>query len=226
MKKLLVIISIGFSLFGCKDIKSKQKEIQQKVEFNQNLRDELSKMAVIDQLAAANAYPPESYSNLTLKEWKSFKDSIYRAHGQRLKEIVNIHGFLGFDKVGKEGSHNFWLMVQHSDHDPAFQLEVLDKMKVQVDNKNANPELYGFLVDRVNLNLGKPQIYGTQVDYNLELAQAFPKHLADSANVNKRRKSIGLESLEDYLNQMSIMHYKMNEQRYIDKGITKPKLYK
>lgn len=220
MKKVLVILSIGFLLFGCKE-----KQPTQKVELNQNLIDELSKMAVTDQLAAANAYPPESHSNLTLEEWKAFKDSIYKAHEQRLKEMVDIYGFVGFDLAGKEGSHNFWLMIQHADHDPAFQLEVLEKMKVQVDNNNADPRNYGFLVDRVNLNLGKPQVYGTQVNYNLELAQAFPKHLKDSANVNERRKSIGLEPLEDYLNQMSIMHYEMNEQRYLDKGIIEPKLY-
>lgn len=99
-------------------------------------------------------------------------------------------------------------------------------MKIEVGRGNADPSLYGLLVDRVALNTGHEQIYGTQVAYNLETAQAYRKKLANSATVNKRRKSIGLESIEDYLNNMSKMHFEMNKQVYLDKGVTAPKLYK
>lgn len=58
-------------------------------------------------------------------QWESFKDSIFTTHQIRLKEIFDQYGFAGFDLVGKEGSSNFWLMVQHSDHNPDFQKEKL-----------------------------------------------------------------------------------------------------
>ena len=51
--------------------------------------------------------------------------------------------------------------------------------------------------------------------------QAYPRKLADSIKVNERRKSIGLEPIEEYLNKMTEMHFEMNKQNYLNKGITK-----
>ena len=140
--------------------------------------------------------------------------------------IFKKNGFIGIDMAGDEGSMNFWLMVQHSDHNPDFQKEVLEKMKIEVDKGNADPSNYGLLVDRVKLNKGQAQVYGTQVRYNMHTGQAYPKKLADSITVNERRKSIGLEQIEIYLNEMSKMHFEMNKEGYIKIGITEPKLYK
>jgi hypothetical protein len=36
--------------------------------------------------------------------------------------------------------------------------------------------------------------------------QAFPKNLVDPENVNKRRKEIGLQPIEEYLNMMTLMN--------------------
>lgn len=116
-------------------------------------------------------------------------------------------------------------MVQHSDHNPDFQKEVLEKMKIEVAKKNADSRNYGLLVDRVNLNNNQPQVYGTQVDYDLEICQAYPRNLADSATVNQRRKEIGLQPLEEYLNEMTLMNFEMNKEYYAKKGVTEPKLY-
>ncbi|WP_394747433.1 DUF6624 domain-containing protein [Spongiimicrobium salis] len=223
--------SIGFAiivllLMGCKDQPKATKTAATKATFNQELADELKKMTVVDQLAAWNAYPPETHQHLSLEEWNAFKDSVYRTHQKRLQEIFNEFGFAGYDLVGEEGSLNFWLMTQHSDHNPDFQQQILEKMKIEVDKGNASSSNYALLVDRVQLNTGKPQIYGTQVDYNFDIAQAFPKNLADSTKVNERRKSVGLEPIEQYLNDMSRSNFEMNKQLYLDKGITEPTLYK
>tara|TARA_R110000765_G_scaffold7655_1_gene24968 strand:- start:193 stop:828 length:636 start_codon:yes stop_codon:yes gene_type:complete len=209
-------------MLGCKHKTPESNEVS----FNQDLADELQTMSVIDQIAANNAFPPSNYSSLSQEEWEVFKDSVYRTNQKRAKEIFDTYGFVGFDLAGKEGSKNFWLIVQHSDHNPKFQNEVLEKMKVQVDIKNAESRKYGLLVDRMNLNTGKAQIYGTQVTYNMNTGQAYPKKLADSTNVNKRRKSIGLEPIEIYLNDMSEMHFEMNKENYLKKGVTEPYLYK
>ena len=223
MKKLLGILIIGFSLFGCKENSSEKKEIKQKIEFNQDLADELKEMAEVDQIAAY--IPQGEYKKMSNEEWNSFKDSVFTTHQKRLKQIFDKYGFIGFDLAGEEGSRNFWLMVQHSDHNPNFQKEVLERMKIEVDKGNAIPSNYGLLVDRVNLNTGEKQIYGTQVTYNMETGQAYPKPLEDSLNVNARRISIGLEPIEEYLNGMTEMHFEMNKDNYLKKGVTEPKLY-
>lgn len=224
MKILFKILLIGFLLIGCKEKTTIKKESLEKKEFNQELVNELKRMAKIDQIAAY--IPQGKYKKLSAQEWNLFKDSVFTTHQKRIKEIFNKNGFVGFDLAGKEGSSNFWLLVQHSDHDPEFQKEVLKKMKIEVDKGNAQASSYGLLVDRVKLNTGEKQIYGTQVAYNLKTGQAYPRKLADSATVNSRRKSIGLEPIEVYLNKMSEMHFEMNKEGYIKIGITKPKLYK
>jgi hypothetical protein len=52
--------------------------------------------------------------------------------------------------AGKEGLRIFFLMVQYSNDNPAFQSRVFEKMKIEVDESS-----YGLLVDQVNLNTGK-----------------------------------------------------------------------
>jgi hypothetical protein len=223
MNKIIGLILVGLLILGCKENKSKQEITEKKIDFNKDLANELERMAEVDLIASY--IPQGKYKELTNEQWNTFKDSVFTTHQIRLKEIFDKYGFVGFDLAGEEGSQNFWIMVQHSDHNPDFQKDVLEKMKIEVEKGNAKPSNYGLLVDRVNLNTGMAQIYGTQVDYNFDIAQAFPKKLADSANVNERRKSIGLEPIEEYLNQMTLMNFEMNKRFYLDKGITEPKLY-
>ena len=212
-------------MFGCKEKTTVDKKIEHKTVLNKDLAEELKSMAAIDQIAANNAFPPSDYTHLSQEQWETFKDSVYRKNQKRTKEILDKYGFVGYDIVGKQGSFNFWLIVQHSDHNPEFQTEVLEKMKVEVDRKNAESRNYGLLVDRVKLNLGQGQVYGTQVTYNKHTGQAYPRKLIDSVNVNERRKAVGLEPLEIYLNEMSEMHFEMNKTNMLKRGITEPKLY-
>ncbi|WP_350290662.1 DUF6624 domain-containing protein [uncultured Croceitalea sp.] len=221
MKALLKTVLVGFLLLGCQQVK--KEKLEQKVVFNQDLANELNKMVKVDQIAAY--IPQGKYEQMTKEQWNAFKDSVFTTHQKRLEQLFDQYGFMGFDLVGEKGSQNFWLMVQHSDHNPDFQKEVLRKMKIAMDNKNAKPSNYGLLVDRVRINTGKKQVFGTQVTYNTEIGQAYPKELEDSINVNQRRKSIGLESIEEYLNNMTKMHFEMNKAYYEEKGITEPKLY-
>ena len=223
MYKIYIIFFLGTLLIGCKEKVKEEVVDAPKVEFNQVLADEFLRMVGVDQIAAG--VPSGKYKQLPLEEWKKFKDSVFRTHEKRMQKIFNNNGFAGYDLVGEEGSRSFFLMVQHSDHNPEFQSRVLEKMKLEVDKNNANSSSYGLLVDRVNLNTGKAQIYGTQVTYNMNTGQAYPRKLADSINVNERRKSIGLEPIEVYLNDMSEMHFEMNKENYLNKGITKPYLY-
>lgn len=189
---------------------------------NQPLADSLDAWATLDQTAAG--FNQERWKNVTREERTRYCDSVFALNEKRLTEVMNKYGFPGFDLVGEKGSSHFWLITQHCDKDVAFQQRVLDSMKVAVANHNANPQNYAYLADRVLINTGKKQLYGTQVTYNTDSCQAIPKPLADSLTVNTRRGAIGLESIEAYLNTMSTMHFEMNKAGYKGRGIHKPKL--
>ena len=223
MNKIYGILILAILIIGCKEDKQQKQLTSNQTKFNQELAKELRRIAEIDQIAAY--IPQGEYKKLTQEEWNEFKDSVFTTHQKRIEEIFNEYGFVGYDLVGEKGSQDFWLVVQHSDHNPEFQKKVLEKMKQEVEQGNADSKSYALLVDRVKLNTGQRQIYGTQVDYNFKLAQAYPKKLADSLNVNQRRKSVGLEPIEVYLNRMSEMHFEMNKEGYIENGINQPKLY-
>jgi len=212
---LFFVLFTGLSLVKC-------KQATNEIGFNQVLADELRSMAATDQVAAY--IPQGKYKELTREQWQSFKDSVFTTHKLRLEQIFEEYGYPGYNLVGEEGSNHFWLMVQHCDHDIDFQSKVLEKLKIEVANNNASGANYGLLTDRVNINKGEKQIYGTQVTYT-ERGQAYPKSLLDSANVNRRRAEVGLESLEEYLNQMTLMHFEMNKEYLKNKGITEPRLY-
>jgi hypothetical protein len=223
MNKIYVLLLIGLSIIACKEKTVEKKLVEEKVEFNQNLTDELKRMEKVDQIAAY--IPQGEYTKMSKNEWKSFKDSVFTTHQKRIAEIFNEFGFVGYDLAGKDSSDNFWIIVQHSDHLPKFQQKVLEEMKKQVDKENATPEYYGYLVDRVNINIGKPQVYGTQFDYN-QFGQAFPKNTTDTTGINNRRISLGLTPMIERMNEMTLVHFQMNKEYFAKKGITAPKLYK
>lgn len=196
---------------------------EQSLGSNKALADSLHTMVVTDQIAAN--VRTGKYKDWSQEAWQAFKDSVFGTHQKILENIFNRYGFPGYDLVGKAGSQDYWLMVQHCDKWPAFQEKVLTAMKPHVLKGNANPSNYAYLVDRVMLNTGRQQVYGSQVTYNLDSCQALPKPLQDSLTVNVRRKEMGLEPIEVYLNTMGSMHFEMNKDFYVKKGITKPKLY-
>jgi hypothetical protein len=221
MKRLSLFLIAGLLVLNCSQTFSQNKKNGRKIEFNQELADELKSMMAIDQIAAG--IPQGKYKDWTMLN--NFKDSVFTAHKKRLEEIFEKFGYPGYSLVGEKSAQDFWGMVQHCDSDPAFQSRVLEKLKIEVDNKNASGRCYGLLTDRVKINNGEKQIYGTQVIYN-SLGQAYPKSLADSVNVNKRRAEVGLEPIEEYLNVMTQMNFEMNKEYLKSMGITKPTFYK
>ena len=53
--------------------------------------------------------------------------------------------------------------------------------------------------DRVLLKHGKKQLYGSQIEYDTLTDKYIVSPIEDEPNVNKRRASVGLGPLEDYV---------------------------
>jgi hypothetical protein len=223
MNRIFIVCVLSLIVCNYQKVYSQIDTSLQNKGINQVLFDELKGMVEIDQLAANNAFPPEKYKHLTQNNWEELKDSIFRTHKVRLEKILNDFGYPGYSLVGKVGENDFWLMVQHCDFDVDFQLKVLRKLEIEVKNKNGGN--FAFLTDRVKINTGDKQIFGTQLKYN-SIGQAYPVNLSDSVNVDKRRAEVGLEPIKIYLNMMTEMHFEMNKDYYMEKGIKTPILYK
>ena len=56
-----------------------------------------------------------------------------------LKEVVAEVGWPGQTMVGEDGAHAAWLLAQHADQDPAFQLRCLELLTQAVASGEAAP---------------------------------------------------------------------------------------
>ncbi|MEO1512186.1 MAG: DUF6624 domain-containing protein, partial [Planctomycetota bacterium] len=94
-----------------------------------------------------------------------------------------------------------------------------------VASGNASGRNLAYLTDRVLINTGRPQRYGTQVQYEHAIGRAYPKELEDAAAVDHRRAAVGLEPLWEYMNDMSGLYYRMNTALLNARGIEAPYRY-
>ncbi|MEM7573398.1 MAG: DUF6624 domain-containing protein [Bacteroidota bacterium] len=183
---------------------------------------EIEQMYLVDQ--AVQSAHKAGESARTRDSLYTAQDSIFRAHTPKLERILLAHGFPSFDLVGPDISKKYWILVQHCDHAPEFQIEVLGKMKVALDSKQANPSDYAYLTDRVAMNADQPLVYGTQLQYSEDF-WVSPLPTRDSTLLDERRRAMGLESIETYLNEVMKMHFEMNEAVYIERGMDGPNRY-
>ena len=115
------------------------------------------------------------------------------------KEIFKTYGFIDTIRFGKDCSNNFWVLMQHSDKDIKFQKEYLKLFKKNI-NKGIKKN-YAYLMDRVQINTGKKQLYGTQINIieGIDGKIIEPKPTRCRKKLNIRRKKMGLNSIEDYI---------------------------
>lgn len=152
------------------------------------------------------------------------KDAQQDRYGERCKQLFEQFGYLGADRVGTDAADAFWLLVQHADRDPGFQDRVVDAMKPVVARGDARPNNLAYLTDRVRTNTGRPQVYGTQVDYDGKTGRILPKALEAPGQVDERRKAVGMEPLWEYVNSMTELHFQMNQKQLKKQGVEAPPL--
>lgn len=114
-----------------------------------------------------------------------------------LEEVVAKHGWPGKRLVGDDGANAMWLLVQHSDTDPAFQKLCLGLMEPLVVSGEVSAIDYAYLWDRVAVAEKRPQRYGTQFGETRE-----PRPIEDEAHVDDRRRALGLPTMASYRKAM------------------------
>ena len=135
----------------------------------------------------------------------------------KVKTILDKYGWLGADSIGKKGNYTLFLVIQHGDQ--TTQEKYLPMLKEAVKNGRAKGSNLALLEDRVLLGQGKMQIYGSQIGMDNETQLYYVSPLEDPDNVDKRRASVGLEPLADYVKGWQIIwnieQYKKDLPKYI-----------
>jgi hypothetical protein len=126
----------------------------------------------------------------------------------RMKEIVDKYGWPGKSLVGVDGANAAWLLVQHADQDRTFQKKCLELVNAAFKQGEATGQQLAYLTDRVLVGEGKKQIYGSQ--FQQKDGKLLPSPIEDEANVDKRRKEVGLNSLAEYARQLAETYQSKN----------------
>jgi hypothetical protein len=146
----------------------------------------------------------KNIAGLSAKSLSQQSQLITNSNLNSVKTIFQKRGFLNYDKVGKIHSDRFVYLLEYCSSDPQFQLEVLESMKVEIERNNASPLLYAVLLDRVLVNLKRPQVYGTQVNLNYNETTYEPiKPIVEIEKLDERRKTVGLPPMAESIAELN-----------------------
>ena len=203
----LIFLSILITLFGCgSDISEKSVKI---VNY-ELLTNELDSILILDQkyryeMEQMTWNTPE-WSELYIKQAKIDSSNVIG-----IVEIINeIDGYPGKSLVGKPASKSAFYVLQHASD--SIQELYYEMIIEAAKNSELDKGLAAKYQDRYLMHKGEPQIFGTQVRTEFETDSitgeqnevTFVWPIADTANIDSLRMSVGLENLEEYLSNFGV----------------------
>jgi hypothetical protein len=148
---------------------------------------------------ARKAFGRALRSGLPVDSLKAAMAQTDKQHSAKLKDLVASYGFPDAGKVGMEATHAFWVLAMHQDDDTDFQNEVLNWMRDAVKRKDVLTRDLAYFEDRMAVNSGRCQVYGTQVDYDEKRRKYVSFPICDMKKVNRLRKKMKLMPLAEQL---------------------------
>ncbi len=130
----------------------------------------------------------------------------------KLEQLIRERGWPVFSRVGEDAAYAAGNVVNHSDLET--RQRYLPMLKDVCERGEGDWSRYAHIFDRTELELGRKQVYGTQMELNEDLGRFEPQPLLDPENVDERRAKLGLEPLADQLKRF-------NEHVLRDFGISK-----
>lgn len=123
---------------------------------------------------------------------KMVQREVFVRHADRLRVLLDEHGWLTREKVGAEAARAAWIVAQHADTQLDVQRLAVRLLAEAVGRGAAEPRELAFLQDRVAVNEGRPQRYGTQV---ADVVDGRPVlwPCSEPDDLDRRRATVGIE---------------------------------
>ncbi len=122
--------------------------------------------------------------------------AIHRRNNARMTEIVAAVDWPGRTLVGDDGCRAAGFIVQHAILDPDLQRRCLPLLEMAVAADEAFLFMVAFLTDRVLMEQGQPQRYGTQHVGGPD-GTLIPWPIDEPDTIDVRRIAMGLEPLDE-----------------------------
>jgi hypothetical protein len=126
--------------------------------------------------------------------------AVHRKNSARMSEILEQYGWPGRGLAGEDGCEAAWKIVQHAILDPALQRRGLEFLRSAVAAGEAPAWQMAMLTDRVLMQEGKPQWYGSILvagEHGLT-----PWDIAEPQAVDARRYDVGLPPLREHMQRL------------------------
>ncbi len=110
--------------------------------------------------------------------------------------IIEKCGITSLKELSRIHQSAIWLGLQHSNN--KYRKKYFPLIEEAVNNGDLSKQQYALMKDRILMDDGKHQLYGSQIEngklYKLEAPES----------VNERRKEMEMEPLEEYLKKFNI----------------------
>ena len=109
----------------------------------------------------------------------------------QLEQLIDKYGWPKLSTVGEEAAYAAGNVVNHSDL--AIRQRYLPLLEETCEAGEADWSRYAHILDRTELELGNPQVYGTQMEMNEATGMFEPRPIvdADAGRCTSRRKRHG-----------------------------------
>lgn len=172
-----------------------------------DVRTELERMMEEDQKFRTRVQAVEEKYGQNSKElaalWKEQTETDNRLL-KRLEEIIKQYGWPARSLVGAEASLAAFLIIQHADYE--YQKKYFPLIKEAVEKGEIERGHVALLEDRILMREGKKQVYGSQLSRNEKTGKYEMWPVEDEENLDKRRSSVGLEPIAEYLKRFGVTY--------------------
>lgn len=117
---------------------------------------------------------------------------VFVRHADRLKDLLEVHGWPTADIVGPEAARGAWLIAQHADTQLDVQRLAVGLLREATLAGTAHRRELAFLEDRLAVNEGRYQVYGTQIADVVDGKPVLWPCL-DLDRLDERRAEVGIE---------------------------------
>ncbi|MFB9865315.1 DUF6624 domain-containing protein [Rufibacter immobilis] len=186
-----------------KDLETRLAKVE--ANYDKPLKAQLEKIYVTDQQYRGMIDSVQKKFGMQSEQMKDLWTKINAQDEENKKQVVAIlekRGWPGKSLVGQQASQAVFLVIQHADK--ATMEKYLPLLREAAAKGEASKSSLALMEDRVRMNQGLPQLYGSQLRMNPQTQKPELYQVEDEANLDKRRAEMGLEPIKEYLKRFNL----------------------
>lgn len=137
------------------------------------------------------------FSTPTIYPVLAMEEKNHKENTEKLLELLDKYGWPTASQVTEYAAAGAALIINHTNHE--IRAKYFPLLEQAFKEGEAQPLRYAKMKDRLLVEEGKEQLYGTQ--WSFENSKRVPHPIEEPEYVDKRRAEVGLGPLSVYLNE-------------------------